>query len=111
MSDSVSSQNSNSFNLNLRLILQQTLHFHQNHRGKVFTQARAIAFANLFHARAILVSVSYINHQPCDLFRLAARFAHNGDDIGQRAIELFDKICADDLLLLIPRNLTRDEER
>ena len=76
----------------------------------MFAHARAITLANFFHARPVLIFVDYIDDQSRNLIRLAASFRHNRNDIRECAIELFDEVVADDLLIFIPADLARDKE-
>ena len=44
------------------------------------------------------------------MIRPAAGCGDYGDDVRERAIKLFHEIVADDLLLLVPGNLSGDEQ-
>jgi hypothetical protein len=77
----------------------------------MFTRARAIAFTDFLHVRAIVALVGYIDHQPRNLLRLTTSLCDYGDHVSQRAVELLDKIRADDSLLLIPCDLSGDEKQ
>src|SRR5882672_6404283 len=76
----------------------------------MLAHAGAIAFTDFFHTFSILILVSRIDHQARNLFRPAAGFRYDRDDVGQGLIELIDEIEAYDLLLLIPSDLPGDEQ-
>jgi len=95
----------------LRAVVEQTLYFNQHHRGKMFPHLRAITFSDLFHSRPIPVLIGYINGESRDRFRTAARFARHGNNVGERAIELLDKVVTDNVLLFVPGNLAGDEKQ
>src|SRR6266852_6341782 len=109
--DSVSLQDCYSFNLDLCIVFQQALHFNQNHRRKMFAHAAAITLADSFQTLSIFVLIGNIDNQARNLFRFSARLSHDGDHIGERAIELLDDIRAHDSLLPIPGHLAGDEEQ
>src|SRR5438105_13465563 len=77
----------------------------------MLAHARAISFTDFDQTCAIVELVCYIDRQSRDLLRLSAGFRHYGDDICERASELFDEIIADDVLILVPPNLCSDQQQ
>src|SRR6266478_6165097 len=77
----------------------------------MFAHARAITSTDLFQTLAVLGLVGDIDHQPRDLFRPSPNFGDDGDYVSKSAIKLVHKIRADDLLLMIPGDLSGDKQQ
>jgi hypothetical protein len=76
----------------------------------MFTHQRAIAFADFLHSIAIFILVGDVNDQASDHSRLTSGLRHDSDHISERAIKLFNQIVADNLLLVVPRDLACNKQ-
>ena len=77
----------------------------------MFTHVHAVTIPDFLGSFAIRDLVSNVDHEPRNIIRLAARSFHDVDYVLKRAVKLFDKIVADDLLVLIPRDLAGDKKQ
>ena len=77
----------------------------------MLAQVRAITSTDFFAAIDVLGLIGHIHDQPRDLLRTAAGLNDNGYNIPQRAIELCYEVFADDRLVLIPTDLSGDEQQ
>ena len=71
----------------------------------MFSHVFAIAFADLSGALAIFDLVRHVNYQPRNVRGLSTGVVQHGDYVSEGFVELFDKIVADDLLILVPGDL------
>src|SRR6185295_13355182 len=102
-------ENGDRFNLYLRPVVQQTLHLDQRHRGKVFTEMRAIRMPNFLASINVFPLIGNVYGKSRDLVRLATGCNDDRNNILECAIKLRDEIVADDRLLVVPTNLPGDE--
>src|SRR6478752_6138874 len=104
------SQNSNSFNFYFCIVVQEAFDLDQDHRRKMFAHVFSIPFSNCPDPLLIFVFSRDVDHKSADVGCGPSCSSHNSKDIGQRSIKLFDKILADDVMVLVPRYLTSNKQ-
>ena len=68
-----------------------------------------IGLADFLLTRDIFGFVGDVPGQPHEMTRLAARLGQHRDDVRKRLLDLGDKIVADQLAVLIPADLSGNE--
>ena len=98
------------FYLDLREILEQALYFNKSHRRIVFAHELAVSGADVANTRLIFFLIGNEDQQSRDVFRRAACFPDDRENILESLRELFGKIIAYNALFGIPTHLTGYEQ-
>jgi hypothetical protein len=101
---------SDAFNLYLRIIFKKAFHLNQNHGWIVLTQSSTIPLTNFLSVPFVFGLVYNVNGEAGNLLWYTAGFGDDGDYICQGTIKLLNKIRAYYLLLFIPTDLTSDKK-
>ena len=76
----------------------------------MFAHVFSIPFSNGADPLLIFAFGRDVDHESADVGRGSSCSRHNSKDIRQRLIKLFDKILADDVMVLVPRYLSSNKE-
>src|SRR5215216_1284916 len=99
------------FDFNFCCVVDEPCNLYQDHCRKMFPHVFSVTFANFSCSFEILDLVSYVDHEPRDIGRLASGGVQHCDYVCQCVIELLDKVVANDFLDFVPGDLPGDEEQ
>ena len=71
----------------------------------------SVTFANFSGSFAVFEFVSDVDNEPHDVLRFPTGSTQNCEDVCERPIELLNEVGANNLLVLVPRDLSGDEEQ